>query len=328
MRLVTVSNRLAGTWLLVCALLLAAQTVAAARSPKRGAQNPFTGQQLYVDPGSDPAQTQQMWASQGRIADAAMIGKIASRPQAVWFSDSGGTAGAVDRLVSKAAAAGAMPVLVAYGLSDRDCRSFSSGGTATAYRAFIDGMAQGIGGRRAAVILEPDALAQLSCRSASGQNGFYSLLRYAVGRLSSAPRISVYLDAGHARWRPTATMAARLRRAGVARARGFAINVSGFDWTRSEIAYGTSIVRHLRTVKHFVIDTSRNGRGPARNAEWCNPPGRGLGPVPTATTGSPLVDAFLWIKRPGESDGQCNGGPSAGSWWPDYALGLARNAVF
>ncbi|MGW5026607.1 glycoside hydrolase family 6 protein, partial [Streptomyces albidoflavus] len=46
---------------------------------------------------------------------------------------------------------------------------------------------------------------------------------------------------------------------------------------------------------------------------------------PTTRTGDPLLDAYLWIKRPGESDGSCRGGPSAGTWWPEYALGLARN---
>ncbi|HEU4841998.1 MAG TPA: glycoside hydrolase family 6 protein, partial [Ilumatobacteraceae bacterium] len=56
---------------------------------------------------------------------------------------------------------------------------------------------------------------------------------------------------------------------------------------------------------------------------WCNPPGRGLGVVPTTSTGDALVDAFLWIKRPGESDGPCQGGPPAGTWWRDYAVQLA-----
>jgi endoglucanase len=76
---------------------------------------------------------------------------------------------------------------------------------------------------------------------------------------------------------------------------------------------------------HFVIDTSRNGKGP-KGTRWCNPPGRGLGAPPTTETGNPLVDAFLWIKTPGESDGECNGAPKAGQWWPRYALGLARRA--
>lgn len=53
------------------------------------------------------------------------------------------------------------------------------------------------------------------------------------------------------------------------------------------------------------------------------PPGRALGEVPTTRTGDELVDAYLWVKRPGESDGDCKGGPKAGAWWPEYALGLA-----
>ncbi len=39
---------------------------------------------------------------------------------------------------------------------------------------------------------------------------------------------------------------------------------------------------------------------------------------------APLKDANLWVKRVGESDGSCNGGPSAGQWWPEYAIALAR----
>lgn len=77
-----------------------------------------------------------------------------------------------------------------------------------------------------------------------------------------------------------------------------------------------------------MVDTSRNGNGPlgaAGQDAWCNPPGRALGTPPTTRTGDPLLDAYLWIKRPGESDGSCRGGPSAGTWWPEYALGLARN---
>jgi len=101
-------------------------------------------------------------------------------------------------------------------------------------------------------------------------------------------------------------------------------------------------------LKHFVIDTGRNGQGPwtppadhpaGDPQDWCNPPGRGLGYLPTANTGVTLIDAFLWIKIPGESDGQCyrwTSGPldpvrgmqdpPAGQWFPDMALELVRNA--
>jgi endoglucanase len=101
---------------------------------------------------------------------------------------------------------------------------------------------------------------------------------------------------------------------------------------------------------HFVVDTSRNGLGPwlppvehpAGDAQdWCNPPDRGLGLRPTADTGNALVDAYLWIKTPGESDGQCNRwaapgspdpvrgiqDPAAGQWFPKQALELAQLAV-
>jgi len=98
---------------------------------------------------------------------------------------------------------------------------------------------------------------------------------------------------------------------------------------------------------HFVLDTSRNGQGPwippaglyPDPQDWCNPPERGLGARPTTRTGNELVDAFLWVKRPGESDGQCTRGtagpedpvygavdPPAGQWWAEYALGLAQRA--
>lgn len=43
-------------------------------------------------------------------------------------------------------------------------------------------------------------------------------------------------------------------------------------------------------------------------------------------TGLEHGDAFLWVKRPGESDGTCHGGPPAGQFWGGYALELARAA--
>jgi endoglucanase len=98
----------------------------------------------------------------------------------------------------------------------------------------------------------------------------------------------------------------------------------------------------------FVIDTSRNGQGhwtpPAGvypdAQDWCNPPGRGVGPRPTVDTSAPLLDALLWVKTPGQSDGSCNRGlpagtdpewggivdPAAGAWFPQQALQLAQLA--
>ncbi|HEY2941766.1 MAG TPA: glycoside hydrolase family 6 protein, partial [Vicinamibacteria bacterium] len=143
--------------------------------------------------------------------------------------------------------------------------------------------------------------------------------------LKADPAVGVYIDAGHSHWMSADTAAARLHAAGVADADGFSLNVSNFYATAGEIAYGRTISQRLGG-KHFVVDTSRNGAGVAPST-WCNPPGMALGARPTAATGDALVDAYVWVKRPGESDGTCNGGPSAGAFWPDYALGLAQRST-
>ncbi len=101
---------------------------------------------------------------------------------------------------------------------------------------------------------------------------------------------------------------------------------------------------------NFVIDTSRNGIGPwvpemptgveGDPQDWCNPPDRGIGLRPSTETTSDLIDAYLWIKLPGESDGECNRweprgepdpvrgmiDPAASVWFPEMALELVTYA--
>jgi endoglucanase len=144
--------------------------------------------------------------------------------------------------------------------------------------------------------------------------------------LSSQANTYVYLDGGHDAWQPASTMASRLQQAGVADAQGFALNVSNFRAQAGLIAYGQQTAAAIG-VAHFVIDTSRNGLGPSPDGAWCNPPGRALGAKP-GVAGDYRLDWNLWVKRPGESDGTCNGGPAAGLFWPDYALGLASRAAY
>jgi endoglucanase len=290
-------------------------------------RNPFAGARLYADPGSPARRQAEAWRA-ARPEDAAQIEKIGRQPTAAWFGDwNTDVRREVRERVSAIRRAGALPVLVAYNIPQRDCGGQSSGGarSARAYRRWIGSFAKGIGRRRAIVILEPDALAALDCLSSDGRRARIGLIRYAIRVLERRPGVAVYVDAGNSVWHPAPTMARRLAAAGARRAQGFALNVSNFLWTRGERAYGNAISKRLRG-KHFVIDTSRNGRGPAPGYEWCNPAGRALGRSPTARTGHRRVDAYLWIKYPGESDGRCNGGPGAGTWWPEYALGLAERA--
>ena len=123
-------------------------------------------------------------------------------------------------------------------------------------------------------------------------------------------------------------------------------------WGKTDAAYDRlfeqrGLKRDPASQKHAVIDTSRNGRGSwqpptgkYRDAEvWCNPPGRGLGRRPTLDGDNPYVDAFLWIKIPGESDGECHRGgggpadpersltaPPAGTWFPQQVRELIEFA--
>lgn len=285
--------------------------------------NPIAGYALFVDPYSNAKQQADAWRST-RPADAAQLDKIAAQSQADWFGAwSGDIQSAVAARTSTISSAGKLPVLVAYNIPKLDCGTSGATG-ADAYRSWISGFAAGIGARKAVVILEPDALAGMDCLSATDQQALrLDLLRDAVTILKSNAATVVYMDAGHSSWQSAATMIDRLTKAGVAYADGFSLNVSNFQFNSNLESYGSTISNGIGG-KHFVYDTSRNGLGPG--STWCNPDGRGLGTAPTTSTGRALVDAVLWIKRPGESDGTCNGGPSAGAWWADYALGLAQRS--
>lgn len=284
--------------------------------------NVFAGRTLYVDPFSDAAEQVATWMST-RPDDAYLMSSISTQSTAIWFGDwYSDIRASVDQEVSEVTAAGDLPVLVAYNIANRDCGGHSSGGVATYtdYATWIRDVAAGIGDRAAVVILEPDALAHTDCQSA----GRSSAIADAVLVLSALPQVAVYVDAGHPGWNDATTMASRLRGAGIANADGFSLNVANFRSTDENIAYGEALSAMLDG-KHFVIDVGRNGNGEV--TAWCNPPDAALGQNPTTDTDHEFLDALLWIKQPGESDGTCNGGLPGGDWMPEYALTLLRNAM-
>jgi len=319
--------------LLVGAVLVAAIGPVSAQTRSHSAdQNPFLGAHLFVGNQTEAALAVKRLRAHGRRNDARLLAKIAGQSWASWFLESDLPRQPywdVKARVDQVTAAGGLPVLVAYDIPHRDCGSYSVGGakSARAYERWVHEFARGIGNRKAVVILEPDALAELDCHTTEIRRATIRLMRFAVDTLTAASNIAVYVDAGNESWASPAVMARRLAQVDVARARGFALNVSNFYGVRSERLYGDRISARIGG-KPFIIDTSRNGRGPAPGASWCNPPGRGLGPPFATHTTDPLVDALLWVKAPGESDGTCRGGPNAGEWWLPYAIGLARRATF
>jgi endoglucanase len=277
------------------------------------------GKALYVDP---------------RLANDGRPAAISGQPYATWIGGwSGDPAAAAKKTVDAATAQGKIATLVLYNIPLRDCGLYSAGGLAnfTEYKNWIAGVAAGIGQREAIVIVEPDALAGLDCLNATQRSDRVAGLTDAVTQLTSKTKAFVYIDAGNVSWIPSGEMANRLKQVGIDKARGFAVNTSNFYKISENITYGTAIAQATGG-KSFVIDTSRNGAGayvnPSDSETWCNPPGRGLGVRPTTTTGKPFVDAYLWVKTPGESDGSCKGAPAAGQWYEAYAQELIRNANY
>ncbi|MFB7931027.1 glycoside hydrolase family 6 protein [Streptomyces sp. NPDC056039] len=293
-------------------------------------QQPKEKAPFWVNPDGTAAQQVAALEKSGKKGEAEQIRKIAEQPVAEWVGPDNpeeqtrGFTEAADK-------AGRTALLVLYNIPHRDCGQYSQGGAAdgNAYREWLDGVAAGIGDRSATVILEPDALLHVvdGCTPEQFHEERFDLLKGAVAKLKALKNTKVYLDAGNAGWGHPDQIFEPLNRAGIDQADGFSVNVSNFYATDKSIAYGKQLSAKVGN-KHFVIDTSRNGKGPYTQGNpderWCNPPGRALGETPTTKTADPLVDAYLWVKRPGESDGECKGGPKAGQWWSDYALKLSK----
>ncbi|SBN63974.1 Glycosyl hydrolases family 6 [Curtobacterium sp. 9128] len=285
------------------------------------------GNGQYNSPTSEAAKNAAALASSDP-AGAAAASTIAKYPVATWLGEWSTGTGLTKTLQSAtagAAANGTTAVFVTYAIPERDCGGYSAGGFDEAgYDAWVDQIVAGLAGKRAAVIVEPDSLAMLSdsrCTPALDQQR-YRILSREVAALTAAG-IPAYLDAGNSNWVQPATIAARLDAAGVRQARGFFTNVANYYPTAQEQSYAQK-VSALTGGSHYVIDTSRNGRG--WRGTWCNGPGAGLGTSPRVATDGTALDALLWVKTPGASDGTCNGGPAAGKWYSAYAQQLVANA--
>mmetsp|Transcript_80818 Transcript_80818/g.218888 ORF Transcript_80818/g.218888 Transcript_80818/m.218888 type:complete len:532 (-) Transcript_80818:132-1727(-) len=131
----------------------------------------------------------------------------------------------------------------------------------------------------------------------------------------------------------------------------------------NELNYAQDLVRAAKAIlgmdARAIIDTGRNGVANMRKdcKNWCNPRGAGAGIPSTADVAHPeVVDAYYWLKTPGESDGcsqqlpdgsQCPRfdtgcgspdsigslsaeprAPEAGAWFDHQVKQLAANARF
>jgi endoglucanase len=280
-------------------------------------KDPRLSRGLYVDP--------KMPAYQQGGVYRQRIGK---RSQALWVIPEAYSTRRVQSTVRAytglATKAKKIPVLSVYGIPGRDCGQYSSGNplkTAAQYRAWIKQISIGLRGQHAMVILEPDALPLFSSSESAcptKPNGWQGMLRYATRTLSKKTGAWVYLDAGHSNWTPYDTRPKFLKASGVQYARGISTNVSNFRPLADEQKYAATMLAGLRKLgikgKHYVVDTSRNGATPSSDGyDVLNPTWARLGKAPQLVFKG-AFDGTLWVKHPGESDGQVNGGNSSGKW--------------
>jgi cellulose 1,4-beta-cellobiosidase len=225
------------------------------------------------------------------------------------------------------------------------------------------------------ILLEPDSLPNLATNMnlpacSEAKDVYIESTAYAIRKLG-LPNISIYLDIAHSGWLGwdgNREKAAKIYKkvlklaGGVDTIRGFATNSANYTHLSNrdgaaleptnpcpnELAYvkkmAVTLGDHGIRNKGWIVDTARNGKGKIRKVwgHWCNIKGAGLGERPTVAP-EPYVDAYFWVKPPGESDGvsdptqprfdpECGseesakGAPQAGTWFESYFLDLVRNA--
>ncbi|PPQ84540.1 hypothetical protein CVT25_007610 [Psilocybe cyanescens] len=231
------------------------------------------------------------------------------------------------------------------------------------------------------VVIEPDSLGNIVTnlgvpKCAKAAPAYKEGVSYAIAKLQF-PNLSIYIDAAHGGWlgwddnlSPTAILFADVLKSAQtitpgATVRGVAINVSNYnqyvsvvrenftEWSNSwdEHHYANSLGPHLEQAgfpAHFIVDQGRAAKGAIRTewGQWCNIRNAGFGTRPTANQAvlkNPYVDAIVWVKPGGESDGTsdpnaarfdatCAGpvahvpAPEAGSWFNDYVVNLVKEA--
>lgn len=239
------------------AMSLPAQASQASSNDVTGGHALGTSTQLYVPKPDSAGSLQQVKLRKSSPTDAAALASALATPQAVWLTGGspGNVKGSVKNVMALAKAQGTTPVFVAYNIPGRDCSQYSAGGAAdaAAYEAWIDGIAQGIGNGKAAVLVEPDSLGLLPQADCIAGHGLspetypftdaerYAELNYAVGALEAQPNTSVYLDATNSAWLNVGDISTRLVNAGVRNAQGFFLNVSNYQYTVNTEQYGTWI---------------------------------------------------------------------------------------
>lgn len=271
----------------------------------------------------------------------ALLANIALTPKAKWFGDWITTRdiGARVREYVTNAQAGDPNALVQFTVFrmvpwEHDaCARLPTKAESVAYRQWTDAFAAAIGSTPAAIVLQPDGPFALCAPGGSLKPS--RLIAYSAKVFSALPNTSVYIEAGSADWPAPGQggvpqVLKFLVPAGIAYARGFALNGTHYSSTADEVRRGAAISQALAAAgypdKKFVVNTSSNGhpflfgtyQGPDPDNAWvCKAPTDTrtcvmLGIPPTHQVANPewglpadvnalalqYADAYLWFGRP------------------------------
>ncbi|HYO39752.1 MAG TPA: glycoside hydrolase family 6 protein [Nocardioidaceae bacterium] len=314
---------------------LTATPATVVRAAAATARSPLAGRRWGVYKGRGDQAWEPFTRSSGN--ERRLLAKIALRPKAKWFGGwipDGEIARKVDKYIANATG-GNPDVLVQMTVfrvrpwEHRACRRLPTAAEQASYKLWIRRFARAVGSAHVALILQPDGPFALCAPGGSKLPS--RLVGYAARTFAALPHTHVYIDAGASDWpdRNPVKAARILMPASIEHVRGFALNSTHYSSTAANIDFGTRLVRELarRGVpgKHFVINTSSNGRPfPFNQARGSHPDNAKacatrtertcvtLGIPPTANVTSPRwrlsarhrarahrhVDAYLWFGRP------------------------------
>ncbi|QRV95364.1 glycoside hydrolase family 6 protein [Ceratobasidium sp. AG-Ba] len=315
--------------------------------------NPYAGKVFYANTvyrAKVQAEYNKL-ISEGNSALAAKVAKVGDISTGIWIADRASVSSISTYLqdalnVQNQSGKKQVVPLVVYDLPDRDCSGGASAGEFSSanggeakYQEYIQAVYaqfKAFPSITLAVSLEPDSIGNMVsnqgipfCATAAPvqKRG----LAYAISVLGTLPNVNLYLDGAHATWLgwpdslgPTAKVLGDIYAAAKqlnpnAIVRGVGTDVSNYNGLDQEVTYHTDLAPYLTAVgypAHFIVDQGRSGnQNITRSGEdWCNLKFAGLGPRPSANTPSSIVDAILWVKPPGESDGSSD--PSSSRYNP------------
>ena len=278
--------------------------------------------------------TEQRWE------DHDYLWRIANTAQARWvgsWEDDVRVAGLAREVYKKAADTGRVGLIAYQGMRDYPCeRAAAETELSLAYEARTEALVDelpGIGSQ-AWIVVEPALIPTLDTCEGDPRGNW---LDYASNTIA-ANGATVYLDASGLTDRSPEEAAALLATLDLAPVAGFSLNVGRHHATADQVAWGEELLAELEALGvpvdeprpgndpgepglGLIVDTSRNGV--PLDGEQCNAAEAGIGAAPRLV-GEGALDAVVWIKRPGESDGSCNGGLGIGQFAQAKALELAR----